>query len=78
MGKKIHIDNGNGLALCGLRTRPGEERGYLGNNPDHGDSITEGAVYEIKIEPLIMLMDLGSRDRCSKCVKKYKKINQID
>lgn len=79
MSKKIHIDDGNGFALCGLRLRGGEERGYLGNNPDHPDTVIEGAVYEVKVEKVDSYYSACQvKDRCQRCSKKWKKINGFD
>jgi len=76
--KKIHIDDGNGNALCGLRVRAGEERGYCGNNPDHPDTVLEGAVYEVIVQKAHGLSDCGSSKRCLNCCRKFKKINGFD
>lgn len=79
MARRIHIDNGDGLALCGLRERPGEERGYFGDNPDHPGSVIEGAVYEVKVEAVDSYYSACQvRDRCQRCAKKWKKLNNID
>ncbi len=77
---KVHIDDGNGNALCGLRVRGGEERGYTGKDSSRwGDSITEGAVHKVEVKGAFSLMSAcGSRNKCSKCCKKWKKLNNIE
>ena len=75
---KQHIDDGKGNALCGLKTRPGVERGYLGDNDTHSDGVIEGKVGVVVVTPARSYMDAcSSHTRCLKCCRKYKKIHNI-